>query len=93
MHPKLVPQMAGAEEVFAALALEGRGGDTTFAALVLNRKGLERAVGAGAGEIHVAYPLTDTFAQRNQNMTVDAAAETAIALVAGRTRRGRARRR
>ena len=81
VHPKLVPQMAGAEEVFAAL--EGRGGDTTFAALVLNRKGLERAVGAGAGEIHVAYPLTDTFAQRNQNMTVDAAVETAIALVAG----------
>ncbi len=81
VHPKLVPQMAGAEEVFAALA--GRGGGATFAALVLNGKGLDRAVGAGAQEIHVAYPLTDTFAGRNQNMTVDAAAETAIAIVAG----------
>jgi isopropylmalate/homocitrate/citramalate synthase len=81
VHPKLVPQMAGAEEVFAAL--DGRGGGATFAALVLNGKGLDRAVGAGAQEIHVAYPMTDTFARRNQNMTVDAAAETAIALVAG----------
>ena len=34
VHPKLVPQMAGAEDVFAALPE----GDTVWAALVLNRK-------------------------------------------------------
>ncbi|HET8755018.1 MAG TPA: hydroxymethylglutaryl-CoA lyase [Solirubrobacteraceae bacterium] len=79
VHPKLVPQMAGAEEVFAELPGEA---DTVFAALVLNAKGLERAVAAGAREIHYAYPLTDTFAERNQNTTVAAAAETAAAIVA-----------
>jgi isopropylmalate/homocitrate/citramalate synthase len=77
VHPKLVPQMAGAEEVFAALD-----GAATFAALVLNAKGLERAVAAGAGEIHFAYPLTDTFAARNQNTTVEDAARTAASVVA-----------
>jgi isopropylmalate/homocitrate/citramalate synthase len=51
VHPKLVPQMAGAEEVLAALP--ERAG-TVWAALVLNAKGLERALAAGAREIHVA---------------------------------------
>jgi isopropylmalate/homocitrate/citramalate synthase len=80
VHPKLVPQMAGAEDVFTDLA--GRGSGTTFAALVLNRMGLERAFAAGAGEIHASYPLTDTFAERNQNTTVEAAAETTAAIIA-----------
>jgi hydroxymethylglutaryl-CoA lyase/(R)-citramalyl-CoA lyase len=86
VHPKLVPQMAGAEDVFAELPDNG---DTVFAALVLNAKGLERAVAAGAREIHVAYPLTDTFAERNQNTTVAAAAETAAAIVAQAHEAGR----
>ena len=63
--------MAGAEEVFAALPANG----TTWAALVLNRKGLDRAVAAGAEEIHVAYPVTETFARRNQNMGLEEAAD------------------
>ena len=77
VHPKLVPQMAGAEDVFAALPANG----TTWAALVLNRKGLDRAVAAGAEEIHVAYPVTETFARRNQNMGLDEAAEAAAAII------------
>jgi isopropylmalate/homocitrate/citramalate synthase len=79
VHPKLVPQMAGAEDVFAALE---PGDGVTWAALVLNPKGLERALAAGAGEIHAAYPVSETFAQRNQNMTVAAAAGAAEAIVA-----------
>ncbi len=43
VHPKLVPQMAGAEEVLAALP---RRDGVTWAALVLNRKGFDRAVAA-----------------------------------------------
>jgi isopropylmalate/homocitrate/citramalate synthase len=79
VHPRLVPQMAGAEDVFAAL--ERRPG-TTYAALVLNRKGLERALAAGADEIHVAYGVTDSFNRRNQNATVAEAAATATDVVA-----------
>ena len=52
-----------------------------WAALVLNRKGLERAVAAQAEEIHVAYPVTETFARRNQNMGVEEAATAAAEIV------------
>jgi hydroxymethylglutaryl-CoA lyase/(R)-citramalyl-CoA lyase len=69
--------MAHAEEVFAALPQDG----TVYAALVLNRKGLDRALAAGAQEIHVAYPVTDTFALRNQNMTTEQAAAVAEEIV------------
>ena len=79
VHPKLVPQMAGAEEVFANLEPDAR---TTYASLVLNRKGLERALRTSTNEIHYAYPVTDTFAAKNQNTTVEAAAETAKELIA-----------
>jgi hydroxymethylglutaryl-CoA lyase/(R)-citramalyl-CoA lyase len=78
VNPKLVPQMANAEEVFARLP---EAGDTVWAALVLNRKGLDRALAAGAREIHVAYPVTDTFAQRNQNVTTEQAAAIAEEIV------------
>lgn len=79
VNPQRVPQMAGAEEVFAELAPDH---GTVFAALALNEQGLERAVAAGAGEIHLAYPLTDQFAQRNQGMTVAQAAQSAARMVA-----------
>ena len=79
VHPKLVPQMAGAEEVFANLPDNG----TIYASLVLNRKGLERALTTTTTEIHVAYPVTETFAQRNQNTTVEEAARAAEDIIKG----------
>ena len=71
VHPERVPQMAGAEEVLAAV--ERREG-VVHAALVLNERGLQRAIDAGVEEVHVAYPVTDTFCERNQNATTEQAA-------------------
>jgi isopropylmalate/homocitrate/citramalate synthase len=79
VNPQRVPQMAGAEEVFAALE---RDRATVFAALALNERGVQRAVTAGADEIHLAYPLTDTFGQRNQGMTVEQGAQAAERMIA-----------
>jgi hydroxymethylglutaryl-CoA lyase/(R)-citramalyl-CoA lyase len=80
VHPKLVPQMAGAEEVVAALP---DAGDVAWSGLVLNRKGLDRALATGLREVHAAYPVTDGFARANQNTTVaEAAAETAAIVAA-----------
>lgn len=79
VNPQRVPQMAGAEEVFAALASDHT---TVFAALALNERGVQRAVTAGADEIHLAYPLTDTFGQRNQGMTVEEGAHAAERMIA-----------
>jgi isopropylmalate/homocitrate/citramalate synthase len=82
VNPKRVPQMAGAEEVMAAI--ERRPG-TIYAGLVLNDRGYERAVAAGVDEIHYAFPVTDEFCARNQNTTVAAAIETSAGIV-GRAR-------
>ncbi len=67
VNPKKVPQMAGAEEVVAAI---DRRPGTSYAGLVLNEKGYERAVQAGVDEVRYAFPVTETFARRNQNTTV-----------------------
>ena len=79
VNPKLVPQMAGAEEVMAALH---RKPGNVYAGLVLNEKGYERAVTAGVDEIHYALSAADEFGRRNQNATTEEGLKTALALVA-----------
>jgi isopropylmalate/homocitrate/citramalate synthase len=79
VNPKLVPQMAGAEDVMAALH---RQQGTVYAGLVLNEKGYERALAARVDEVHYAFAATDEFGRRNQNASTDEGLETALALVA-----------
>jgi hydroxymethylglutaryl-CoA lyase/(R)-citramalyl-CoA lyase len=67
VNPKRVPQMAGAEEVLAKIE---RKPGATYAGLVLNERGYERAIEAGVDEVRYAFPVTETFAKRNQNTTV-----------------------
>jgi (R)-citramalyl-CoA lyase len=76
--PKRVPQMAGAEEVMSAIE---RSPGTSYAGLVLNEKGYERAIQAGVDEIRYAFPVTETFAKRNQNTTVANATQLGARLV------------
>ena len=79
VNPTLVPQMAGAEEVMAALH---RKAGASYAGLVLNEKGYERAVAAGVDEVHYAFSAADEFGRRNQNATTEEGLKTALALVA-----------
>src|ERR671912_523590 len=78
VNPKRVPQMAGAEEVMATI---DRNPDTSYAGLALNERGYERAVEAGVDEVRYAFPVSETFAQRNQNTTVEDATQLASRLV------------
>lgn len=78
VNPKLVPQMAGAEDVMAALK---RNPGTVYAGLVLNEKGYQRAAAAGVDEVHYAFSATDTFGRRNQNATTEEGLATALSLV------------
>jgi isopropylmalate/homocitrate/citramalate synthase len=79
VNPKLVPQMAGAEEVMAALQ---RRPGTVYAGLTLNEKGYERALAARVDEVHYAFAATDEFGRRNQNAGVEGGLKTALTLVA-----------
>ena len=74
-----VPQMAGAEEVVAAL--EGREG-VVFAGLVLNERGYERLVAAGLGEAHLTVAVSETFSRENANVSVEEAASAAERILA-----------
>jgi hydroxymethylglutaryl-CoA lyase/(R)-citramalyl-CoA lyase len=67
-----VPQMAGAEEVVAAI--ERRSG-VAYSGLVLNEKGYERFAATGLDELHFTLAATETFNQRNANRSVDESVE------------------
>jgi isopropylmalate/homocitrate/citramalate synthase len=75
VNPKLVPQMAGAEEVVDAL--QPPPGNVVLAGLVLNEKGYQRLIAAGLPEAHYALAATEEFNRRNQNESVDESLATA----------------
>ena len=67
VHPRLVPQMAGAEDVMAVLSpTPGR----SRIGLVLNGKGYDRALGTGVDEVNVSLSVTDGFGLKNQGLAV-----------------------
>ncbi|WP_244932114.1 hydroxymethylglutaryl-CoA lyase [Nocardioides sp. W7] len=71
-HPERVPQMADAEAVLAEVRDDPR---LTSIGLVLNRRGLDRAIAAGCDEITAVVVVSDGLALRNQG--VDTAAQVA----------------
>lgn len=70
-HPRAVPQMADAEAVAASFPTR----DVSWIGLVLNERGLDRAVAAGVDEVNVVVLASETFSRRNQNASVDEAVE------------------
>ncbi|MHB8191123.1 MAG: hydroxymethylglutaryl-CoA lyase [Ferrimicrobium sp.] len=68
VDPKRVPQMADAEGV--AKGLSSAALDRAIG-LVLNERGLDRAIAAHLQEINFAIVVTDTFAKANQNSTTE----------------------
>ena len=84
-HPRLVPTMADAEDVMAKVP---RRDGVSYAGLILNRKGLDRAVGAGVDEVNVVVCVSDTFSGRNQNVTADEAMTMAADVVDAARDRG-----
>jgi hydroxymethylglutaryl-CoA lyase len=65
VHPKYVPQMAGAEEVMAALLPEaGR----SRIGLVLNGRGYDRAITTAVDEVNISVAATDGFGLKNQGL-------------------------
>ena len=78
VSPKLVPQMAGAEEVVAGIdRVEG----VVYAGLVLNERGYDRLVATGLDEVHVAFAATESFNRRNQNASPEESLSAAAAIV------------
>ncbi|MFB8755033.1 hydroxymethylglutaryl-CoA lyase [Streptomyces nigra] len=68
VHPKWVPQLADAEQLFPLVSgLEG----VELPVLVPNDRGLDRALALGARRIAVFASATESFAKANLNRTLD----------------------
>ncbi|HKC21515.1 MAG TPA: hydroxymethylglutaryl-CoA lyase [Gaiellaceae bacterium] len=62
-----VPQMAGAEDVVAAI---DRRDGTEYSGLALNVKGYERLVATGLDRVNFTLAATESFSRRNANQSV-----------------------
>lgn len=83
VNPKVVPQMADAEEVIASVP---KLDSVTYAGLVLSRSGLERALRTSIDRLHVVLALSDEFNQRNVRRSVqDSIEELAPVITEGAT--------
>jgi hydroxymethylglutaryl-CoA lyase len=70
VHPKLVPQMADAELICSALPTNN---SVIFSGLVLNIKGVERAIKAGLKHLAISLSASNTHSLKNANKTIEAA--------------------
>lgn len=83
VNPKWVPQMADSGEVFQGIA---RQAGVTYAALIPNLQGFERALASGANEVAIFAAASEAFSQKNINCSIaeslqrfDAVMEAAMA--------------
>lgn len=68
VHPRLVPQMADAEDVCAQLPdIDG----VQYNGLVLNMRGLQRAYKAGLKHVDMGVPASETLSQKNANSSIE----------------------
>ncbi len=73
-----VPQMAGAEEVVAGIR---RRDGTEYVGLVLNVKGYERLRATGLDRVNCTLAATESFNQRNGNMSLEEATAQAQSIL------------
>lgn len=69
VHPRVIPQLADAEAVAAAVV--GKLPGTSLRALVPNYRGAERAVAAGVPKISCLVAASSTYQRLNSNMTIE----------------------
>jgi len=70
VNPSRVPQMADAEEVVKRLP-ESQG--TIFSGLILNTRGLQRALQAGLNYVEISISVSDTHSRKNAGVSFDQA--------------------
>lgn len=68
VHPGKVPQMADAEALLADLPLPD---DVSYIGLVMNERGLDRALDTPVHEVGMVVVATDTYNKRNQGVPTD----------------------
>jgi hydroxymethylglutaryl-CoA lyase len=85
VHPRAIPQMADAAEVWDAVTANP---DVRYSALVPNLRGAQRALDAGFTEIEVVVSASDTHNRKNLNRSTDESLDDIAAIVALAHERG-----
>ncbi len=81
VHKQKVPQMADTDDLFAHFAApERRPAGVVFSGLVLNEKGLERALACGVEYFCMGVSASDTHSQKNTGMGTAEATERILAM-------------
>jgi hydroxymethylglutaryl-CoA lyase len=78
VHPKAIPQMADADDVWARA---WHNPDVRYSALIPNTRGAERAIRAGFREIEVVVSASDTHNRRNLNRSTDESLDDIAGLI------------
>lgn len=85
VHPKAVPRMADADDVFRAIRKKP---GVRYVALVPNPRGLDRALDAGVKDLALFVAATESFSRANINRTIEQSLEDARAVIDGATPHG-----
>ena len=78
VHPKIVPQMADTDELIRTI---GKQDDTVVSALILNDKGLERALDCGVPHVSMSVSVSDTHSRKNARRPAAEALESMTQLI------------
>ena len=78
VNPRLVPQMADAEKLWSMVR---RRKGVVYAALVLNERGLERAMRCGVPQVGVYVSASETHSRKNSNVSIAEAMREAGLLI------------
>lgn len=78
VHPKAIPQMADADEVWATVR---KNPDVRYSALIPNTRGAQRAIAAGFREIEVVVSASDTHNRRNLNRSTAESVDDIVSLI------------
>jgi hydroxymethylglutaryl-CoA lyase len=79
VHPDRVPQLADAEELIKALPKHS---DVMYNALVLNARGLARAIAAEMPSVEISVSASDTHSRKNAGVTHAQALHDALGMIA-----------
>jgi hydroxymethylglutaryl-CoA lyase len=78
VHPEVIPQMANTDELIRTLGVQQ---DTVVSALILNEKGLERALDCGVPHVSMSVSVSDTHSRKNAGRPATEALETMTQLI------------
>lgn len=78
VHPTLVPQMADTDDLIRALGAQN---GVTVSALILNSRGLDRALACGVPHVSMSVSISDTHSRKNARKPAAEALSSMVELI------------